>query len=201
MTPSTPIAPKKPGQTLPVIVLGRISTAGQDLDSIASRHAEAERWLRENYDGPADVRRLGEQASGNLADRPSAVEAREQVSAGRRDLGLVGELREIFRAPHLLWGFFYTCVDHGVRVIAVADNVDTADENWETMLHVGGLKAGLAVPEARRRVRRKATFSFNEGGMVLKVRYGYRRLTKEEAATGEFGPRGCGSPRDRNARR
>src|SRR5262245_52590299 len=54
----------------------------------------------------------------------------------------------------------------------------------------------MAVPEVRRRVRRKATYTFSTGGMVQKVRFGYRKLTKQEAASGEFGPRGLRIARD-----
>src|SRR5262249_43922721 len=35
-----------------------------------------------------------------------------------------------------------------------------------------------------------ADHSFKKGGMVQKVRFGYRKLSKEEAASGEFAPAG-----------
>ncbi len=46
------------------------------------------------------------------------------------------------------------------------------------------------IPDTRRRVRRTADFAFRQGGMVQKHRLGYRKLTKEQAASGAFGPIG-----------
>jgi hypothetical protein len=81
-------------------------------------------------------------------------------------------------------------VDHNVRLILIHDLVDTADEDWETAMHIASLRHGMTVPETRRRVRRKAKYSFHAGGMVQKVKYGYRKLTKEESASGKFGTPG-----------
>ena len=53
-------------------------------------------------------------------------------------------------------------------MIFPADSVDTANDNWEGMLNDA-------------MVRRS---------MVLKVPYGYRKLTSEEAASGQTGPVG-----------
>ena len=103
---------------------------------------------------------------------------------------LVNELREVYRNPRFAWAFVQDCLDHDARVISIADNIDTANEDWEHMMHVACLVHGMAVPETRRRVRRKATHAFIGGGMVMKVKYGYRKLTDEEAQSGQFGPKG-----------
>lgn len=55
------------------------------------------------------------------------------------------------------------------------------------MLGAATLRHGLLVSDTRRRVRRTATHSFHRGGMVMKVKYGYRKLTIEEAHSGHFG--------------
>ena len=63
-------------------------------------------------------------------------------------------------------------------------------------LLMGGCAAGAAyrhgmhIPDTRRRVRRTASHAFEHGGMVGKIRYGYRKLTPEEADSGTFGPKG-----------
>jgi site-specific DNA recombinase len=58
------------------------------------------------------------------------------------------------------------------------------------MLGAAAFRHGTYLPDVRRRVRRTATHAFHNGGMVLRCRYGYRRLSKEEAASGHFGPKG-----------
>jgi site-specific DNA recombinase len=190
MNSSQPLTPKNPNGVLQVILIGRISTPGQDIDAIASRHDGLECWLRQSYTGATQIQRYGEQASGMLAVRQTITDALERVHSGECDLVLVTELRDVFRNPRFLWAFVQVCVDNDVRFISLADQIDTADENWEVMMHTAALRHGLAVPDARRRVRSKAAFSFANGGWVQKVKYGYRKLTKDEANRGEFGPKG-----------
>jgi site-specific DNA recombinase len=187
MTLTSPITPRQPGRPLRVVIPGRISRETQDSESIPSQHQDAERWLRSVYDGPVDIVRLGEQASGWLANRDSMEVIQKMIENGEVDLVLATELREIYRNPAFHWKFAQDCVDNDVRLILIADGVDTADENWETMMHTASMRYGLEVPAARRRVRRKATYSFSRGGMVLKIKFGYRKLSREEADSGKFG--------------
>jgi DNA invertase Pin-like site-specific DNA recombinase len=190
MTLSKPFATRNPSGVLRVIIPGRVSTPGQDTESIASQQEDAERWLRRVHPGPVRVTRLGEQASGWLADRKSMIEARRLIESGEVDAVVATELRELYRNPALHWRFVYECIDHDVRVILINDGVDTATENWEVMMHTASLRHGMTVPETRRRVRHKATYTFGRGGMVLKLKYGYRKLTAEQAQSGQFGPVG-----------
>jgi site-specific DNA recombinase len=190
MNLAEPLRPKDPEAGLRVIVPARISTPGQDPESNASQHEDTERFLARVYAGPVEVRRLADQASGWLVGRAVMDVMMELIRSGTWDAVVVGEVREIYRNPELQWAVVHHCLDHDTRFISVFDGVDTADENWEVMMHTACLRHGMAVPEVRRRVRRKATHSFKNGGMVLKVRFGYRKLTKGEADGGEFGPKG-----------
>ena len=185
-----PLRSKSDDRVLRVILPARISQPTQDSQSNDSQHFDTERWLLQVYTGERRVHRFGEQASGWLADRPYLDEAMDMIKTREWDAVIVGELREVYRNPQFLWKFVQDCVDHDTRFISIADGVDTAEEEWENRMYVATLLAGMAVPEARRRVKCKATFAFHQGGMVLKIRYGYRKLTKEEAASGQFGPKG-----------
>lgn len=175
---------------LRVVTLGRISTPGQDPESVDAQHLDQDRWLEMNYSGPKGVRHYGEQVSGWVVDRDMMREVEDGMKAGDMDLILVAELREVYRNPHLQWQFVQDCLDTHIRFISVADGIDTASENWELMTHVAVMRHGMTVPEVRRRVRSKASYTFSRGGMVLKVKFGYRKLTKEQAESGEFGPKG-----------
>ena len=173
-----------------MILCGRISTAHQDIESNAAQHEEAERYLEREYAGPREIKRISDQGSGWLADRPGINLAQHLIAEGWCDLVLVNEIREVYRNPRFLWAFVQDCVDNGTRFISIADAIDTAEENWEPLMHMACLRHGMAVPEARQRVKRKATLSFSGGGMVMKVQYGYRKLTAEESLSGVFGPVG-----------
>jgi DNA invertase Pin-like site-specific DNA recombinase len=180
---SKPLVPKKPDGILRVIPPGRISKETQDKASIVSQQEDAASWLGRNYTKPTKMIPLGEQTSGWLANRQTMLEAQSIIIAGNCDLVLVGELREIYRNPEFQWSFVYECLDNRTRFISIWDGVDTDLENWEIAMHIALLRHGMTVPEARRRVRRKATHTFGQGGMVMKVKFGYRKLTKEEASS------------------
>jgi DNA invertase Pin-like site-specific DNA recombinase len=181
---------KNPDGILRVIAPARISRPTQDVESMSSMHFDDEQFLRANFAGPIEMTRLSEQASGWLVDRETMLEVEHHLDSGQLDLVIVSELREVYRNPGLQWRFMFRCVDAGVRFISSFDGIDTAADNWETMAHAASLRHGMTVPETRKRVRRKAAYSFSQGGMVLKVRYGYRKLSKEEAASGQFGTPG-----------
>lgn len=187
---ATPLKPRTPGSPLRVVALGRVSTPHQDVENIAASQMYAERHLRDLYQGDMQVTCLGEQASGMLAERESIDRARDMIAAGEVDLVVAEDVSRIYRNGRYLLAFIQDAVDQEVRVMCFADRVDTADENWESMVHLAMIHHGMHVPATRRRVRRTADQSFQNGGMVMKVKFGYRKLTEAEAASGEFGPAG-----------
>jgi DNA invertase Pin-like site-specific DNA recombinase len=191
-----PLVPRREGEPLRVLIVGRISTVHQREESIEASFAYVEDRLRDIYKGPIIIRHLGERASGMLAERGTIREAEDLIGAGEVDLVIAEDLGRIFRNPRHQMNFVQDCVDAKVRLICLADNLDTADENWELMLGTAGLRHGLVVTDTRRRVRNNATDSFHRGGMVQKVRFGYRKLTKEEAVSGQFGPPGLRMAKD-----
>lgn len=191
-----PLIPKNADGILRVIIPARVSTTSQDIVSNDSQHAETERQLRDVYAGRMQIHRFGDQASGWQPNRPGMDDATQLIESGEWDLVIVGELRETYRNPRFVWAFVQNCVDNDTRFISIADGIDTADEEWENRMHVASFLAGMARPEARRRVRRKATHAFKNGGMVGKIRYGYLKLTKEQADSGGCGPKGLRIAKD-----
>jgi site-specific DNA recombinase len=187
-TSTQPLIPKAGGE-LNVIAIGRISTVHQNRENIEASYRYIQDHLARFYTGPLKLKLLGEQASGMLTDRATIREAEALVATGTVDLVVAEDLARIYRNPRFQYDFVQNAVDLGTRVICIGDNLDTADENWEISLGAAALRHGLHIPDTRRRVRRTATHSFHRGGMVLKVRYGYRKLTREEAASGQFGPK------------
>ena len=67
MQPDIPLRPKDPDGPLKVILVGRISTEHQNLDSIDASFRDAQAFLARLYDGPVEFEMLGERASGMLA--------------------------------------------------------------------------------------------------------------------------------------
>ena len=187
---SVPLRPKNADGKLRVIVIGRISTEHQKEESIEASFRYVKEHLARTYDGPVDIEYLGERASGMLADRATIRRAEELITSGRIDVVIAEDLSRIYRNPRLQYDFVQNAVDNGCRVVCIADNLDTGSDHWELALGAAAFRHGMFIPDVRRRVRRSATHAFHNGGMVLRVRYGYRRLSKEEAASGHFGPKG-----------
>jgi site-specific DNA recombinase len=182
-----PFVPKNPGRPLNVAVIGRISTPQQHIENIEASYQYVQEYLGRIYQGPVEIKLLGEQASGMRTDRATIREAEDLVAAGTVDLVIAEDLARIYRNPRHQYNFVQDCVDMDTRVICVGDGLDTADENWEIIMGAAALRHGLHIPDTRRRVWRTATHSFHKGGMVQKIRYGYRKLSPEEAASGYFG--------------
>lgn len=180
----------KSGNVLQVIALGRISTVHQDVENIEASYRYIQEFLGRIYRGKLDIQFLGEQASGMSTERATIRAAEERVATGLVDLVIAEDLSRIYRNPRHQYNFVQDAVDVGTRVICIGDNLDTADENWEITMGAAALRHGLHIPDTRRRVRRTATHAFHKGGMVQKVRYGYRKLTDDEAASGVHGPKG-----------
>jgi DNA invertase Pin-like site-specific DNA recombinase len=185
--------PKAP---LRVVVIGRVSTIHQSEENIEASYRYVDDHLHRLNLGPVQIQHLGEQASGMLAERQTIRQTEDLMAAGKVDLVVAEGLSRIFRNPRHQLNFVQDAVDAGVRVLCLADNLDTASDNWELMLGAAGLRHGLFVSDTRRRVRRTATHAFHNGGMVLRVHYGYRKLTKVQAASGEFGPPGLHIAKD-----
>jgi hypothetical protein len=187
---SYPLVPKNLGGPLMTIALGRVSTKRQNVKNIDASYEDVERYLKSIYDGLTHIKHLGEQGSGMLVDRASIMEAEREIETGNWDLVLMEDLSKAYRNPRHQYAFVQNCVDAETRMICTGDNLDTADPQWEVAMGSAALRHGLHIPDTRRRVRRTATYAFHNGGMVLRVRFGSRKLTKEEAASGQYGPKG-----------
>jgi site-specific DNA recombinase len=180
---NVPLVPKDPRGPLRVLVVGRISTIHQNVENIDASYRFVEDFLKRAYTGPIHYKHLGEQGSGMRTDRATIMEAEDEIATGSWDLVITEDLSRFYRNPRHQYAFVQDAFDHETRVICIGDNLDTAEEGWEVALGTATLRHGLQIPDTRRRVKRTAHHSFHEGAMVQKVRYGYRKLSEEEAAS------------------
>jgi site-specific DNA recombinase len=187
---TVPLVPGRPGEPLRVLIIGRISTPHQTEESVEASYEYVKKFLGENYKGEVCITCLGEQKSGMVADRQTIREAEDMIAGGMVDVLIVEDVGRIYRDPRHLIAFVNDTVDAGVRLIAINDTLDTANEDWEVLLTLATVRHGFASTDAKKRVRRTATYAFHRGGDVRKVIFGFRKLSKEEAASGQFGPVG-----------
>ena len=188
--PSYPIQVKNPNGPLRVLMIGRISTDHQSIENIEASYEFAQRYLKQIYPGPVQIKHLGERGSGMLKNRESIREAEDEIETGTWDLVILEDLARAYRNTQYQIGFVQHCVDHDTRLISIGDALDTADPNWQAIMHVSVVRHGMYIPDTQRRVSRTASHAFKHGGMVQKVPFGYRKVSVEDAAQGLAGPKG-----------
>ena len=186
------LIPKHPDGHARILAIGRLSkpkgTEEETQETIESSLAVAREHIKNIYKGPMILTQLAEQESGLIADRTTIMEAEELIATGEIDLVIAEDLSRIYRSPRHQHVFVDDCVDTDVRVICVADRLDTSEEDSESAMGFASLRHSLPISDCRRRQKRKSKFGFHGGGSVHKISYGYVRLTRDQAASGQFGP-------------
>jgi hypothetical protein len=82
------------------------------------------------YSGPVEYREIATKGKGERLDRPELAEVEAMLRTGELDLLIVEDIGRIVRGVTAvtLCGI---AVDHGTRVLAPNDCIDTAEETWE----------------------------------------------------------------------
>lgn len=104
-----------------------------------------ERRMRADGFDPEDAEVYFEKASGKTADRKAYLSLLESCRRGRVDRIYVYRLDRIGRSMMHLLNFLQEMQAKSIRVISVADNIDTLDESpmGEAMRHMMGVFAQL----------------------------------------------------------
>jgi hypothetical protein len=189
--------PKDPDGLFRALVIGRVSTTKQQESNIEASYDYVRPILKQIYEGPVEIKELGEQGSGLLTERATILEAIADLETGRWDLVLMEDISRAYRNPRWQFAFVQDAVDLETRVICPGDQLDTFEENWEVTMGAAALRHGLHIPDTRRRVRRTADHSFRHGGMVQKIRFGYPSGGGQGVLSGRQGaPQGHSGGRD-----
>lgn len=145
----TPIQ-KPAGRRLRVLAYARYSKEEQDASSILDQYAYDRRFLHQEGVIDAEIEELNDpEMSGELVSRPGINKVREGIAARRWDLIVVEDSSRLFRNETACLELVETAVDQGIRVIAINDGVDTAEEDWDdhcTTLRVTTPRATNTLP-------------------------------------------------------
>jgi DNA invertase Pin-like site-specific DNA recombinase len=160
------------GQRLRVLGIARISTDHQDQRSLADQEALYRHWLDEHAGMPYELEMVSGRGSGECLDREEARKSRAAVESGRFDLVIAEDLGRIFRRVHAQI-FCELCEDYETRLIALNDQVDTAQENWRIMAGFASMRHEMYNADTAKRIRRTQRNRFEQGGIVQTVVFGY----------------------------
>ena len=160
------------GHTLLVLGIARISTLNQDQRSLADQEALYRRWLDQHVGHPYQLTMIAGRGSGESLDREESRLARAAVESGRYDLVIAEDLGRIFRRVHAQL-FCELCEDYETRLIALNDQVDTAQDNWRVLAGFANMRHEMYNVDTSKRIRRSLRNRFQQGGVVQAVVYGY----------------------------
>lgn len=127
---SKPIVPRN-GHTLVVGLVARISgCTNQKEVSLDDQQDHGKQTVADYYQGPVEYRSIATKGKGERLDRPELAEVERLLRSGELDLLVVEDIGRLVRGTEAvrLCGI---AVDHGTRVIAPNDCVDTAEDSWE----------------------------------------------------------------------
>jgi hypothetical protein len=185
---TVPLVPGRPGQPLRVLIIGRISTPHQREESIEASYEYVKDFLKRIYHGPVAITCLGEQASGMVADRQTIREAEDLIASGKIDVLIVEDVGRIYRESRHLIAFVHDTVDAGVRLIAINDTLDTAEEDWEIVHYLalagGALLSAVLAMALLREVRLRRALQ----KLLLRILSTWRR-SREPTSDGAAGRR------------
>jgi site-specific DNA recombinase len=127
---SPPLVPRN-GHTLVVVIIARISGCPNQKElSLEDQIDHAKQIVAELYDKPVEYRVIATTGKGEALDRPELKELVDTLRTREIDMLVAEDLGRVVRgtAAKEICGI---AVDHGTRVIAPNDCIDTADESWE----------------------------------------------------------------------
>ena len=170
---SETMAPRD-GQVFRVAIIARIS-GGQFQKDISNEDQidHAKQVAAELYSGPIDYHVIQTVGKGERLDRPELEQVRELLRSRRFDVLIAEDIGRIIRgaAAAELCGI---AVDHGTRVIAPNDCVDTADINWEEDV-IGACRDHVGHnAHVSKRLKQKLANRFSKfGGATSRPIFGY----------------------------
>lgn len=162
------------GRILRVIVVARISTEHQDVRSLDDQIALCKESVERIYKSPVDWTLIKSRGSGEALDRLEYLELCEKIDARKYDLVIAEDMGRICRRVHSLLTA-EACEDAETRLIALNDNVDTADESWKTLAMFSALRHETYNKDTSSRIRRSHRHRFLQGGVIGHLAFCYQR--------------------------
>jgi DNA invertase Pin-like site-specific DNA recombinase len=177
-----------PGRRLRIVVYARYSTEEQDASSIADQITYCKRFLAANGITDAEVEiieRTDSETSGELVSRPGINGVRDLIGGRAVDLLICEDTSRLFRHATACGELIETAVDLGIRVIAINDNIDTAEDDWDDRLHEAAQHHARSNKYTSRRMQRRQDALWQMGAAIGLLKTGYRRRPSQPATATE----------------
>lgn len=175
------------GRKLRVLIYARYSTDEQNPLSIEAQSEFCQQFLRGLGLTECEFTFLSDRGiSGERLFRPGINRVRAGIDAHEWDLIIVEDSSRLFRNVGGVMELAYAAIDNGIRLIAINDEVDSADaEIWEDRLYEAARHHAGANKYTRRRISRAHESLWRQGAAIGRLKPGYRREPSHPAENGE----------------
>jgi len=172
MNPDRSFQPKD-GKDLNVLLVARVSTNKQDPRSCDDQETTLKQFVESRFSGRPKYTAIKSKGKGERLDRAELREVEALVDSGKFDLVVAEESGRIARRQWFFGAFVERCQDAGTRVIAINDNVDSANEDWQLPASFGSWSHEKANQHTANRIRRAFRARFPKGDLVPPLPFGY----------------------------
>jgi site-specific DNA recombinase len=158
-------------------IYARYSSENQRPESIDDQVSACRKLARLRSLTISDDHIYADQAqSGARSDRPSLAALMAAAHAGEFDVVLVDDLSRLARDNHLMLSIIAELSFEGIRVISVADGLDTDDEESTLAIQVRGIFNELQLRDLKKKTLRGQIGQKERGFFVGEKTFGYRSV-------------------------
>jgi site-specific DNA recombinase len=162
-------------------VYARYSSENQRPESIADQVSACRRFADQHGHTVLDDHIYADAAlSGARKDRPNLKALTEAASGGAFDIVLVDDLSRLARDNYLMLTVMAELEFEGVRVISVADGIDSGDEDATLGIQIRGIFNQLQLQDLKKKTLRGQIGQKERGFFVGEKTYGYRSVAVGE---------------------
>ena len=171
-------------------IYARYSSENQRPESIDDQISSCRKLAKERQ-YTVDVSHIytDKAASGAREDRPALKALRAATVDANFCVVLVDDLSRLARNTLLLLSVLEELRFHGIRVVSVADGLDTDDENATVGIQVRGVFNELQLMDLRKKTLRGQIGQKQRGFIVGEATYGYRSVAVGEVRMDKKGDR------------
>jgi site-specific DNA recombinase len=158
-------------------VYARYSSDNQRPESIADQVSACRRFAADNGHVLLEDHVYTDEAlSGARRDRPGLQALRDAAGAGAFELVLLDDLSRLARDNYLMLTILAELEFDGIRVISVADGVDSGDEDATLSIHIRGLFNEIQLQDLKKKTLRGQLGQKDRGFFVGERTFGYRSV-------------------------
>jgi site-specific DNA recombinase len=162
---------------MPAAIYARYSSENQRPESIDDQVSACRKLAKQRSIAISEDHVYSDQAqSGARSDRPALAALMAAAQSGEFDIVLVDDLSRLARDNHLMLSIIAEFSFEGIRIISVADGLDSDDEESTLAIQVRGIFNELQLHDLKKKTLRGQMGQKERGFFVGEKTFGYRSV-------------------------